>query len=83
VYQVTVWVHPALTSFLSGDYEALPAGEIALRIREGASVRDLLDLLGLPRGLAELILVNGEFARADTILPASAHVKIYPVFGGG
>ncbi len=83
VRQVTVWVHPALARFLSGDYRTFSGGEISICLGEEASVRELLDFLELPRGLAELIVVNGEVARADTIIPASAHVRIYPIFGGG
>lgn len=48
--------------------------------REGASVADVLDELGVPQGQVELVLCNGSSTGFSQALGAGDRVSVYPVF---
>jgi sulfur carrier protein ThiS len=64
------------------DY--LPAGKrkrcFTKAVYEGATVEELLTLLGVPRSEVDLVLVNGESVPLSCVLGRDDRVSIYPVF---
>jgi hypothetical protein len=59
------------------------AGYKPVSLPDGATLLDLQDRLGIPRGEVGLFVVNGEL-RDESHTPApAAQVDLYPMFGGG
>lgn len=79
---IKVWLHPVLCRYVYG-YDMTLSGEIHVDIPRGASVSELLSLIGIPQGSTEVVLVNGDLAGENTVLPEDGFVKVYPIFGGG
>ena len=52
----------------------------AQQVNEGATVQELLELIGVPPFEVDLILVNGESAPLGRVLDREDRVSIYPVF---
>jgi molybdopterin converting factor small subunit len=77
---VTVVCFGALRSYL-------PSGAVGntavVEIGPGASVRELIDALGAPRGLVHAVLVDGGGATDDQPLSEGAEVTLMPPFTGG
>jgi molybdopterin converting factor small subunit len=48
-----------------------------------ATVTDLCESIGLPAGVAGLVLVNGVHAEAGTPLHDGDEVSLFPPVGGG
>ena len=49
----------------------------------GASVADLIEHLGLPRGDVRLVFVNGLAKEIDQTLAADDEIGLFPPIGGG
>ncbi len=49
----------------------------------GATLLDVQDALGIPRGEVGLFVVDGELRHEDFVPPAGARIDIFPLFGGG
>ena len=68
---------------LKGSLAArLPGGRGPLVLAEGASVSNLLGLLGLPDTPC-VFVVNGSAVSRDTLLRDGDRVQIYPPMAGG
>jgi molybdopterin converting factor small subunit len=67
------------------DY--LPPGAMGntgvAEIDAGARVRDLIELLGAPRGLVHALLLDGASATDEDVLTEGAEVTLMPPFTGG
>lgn len=67
--------------------EYLPPGgsanEAELDVDEGATVGDVADALGAPRGLVYAVLVNDEPARLDSHLSDGDRLTLMPHYSGG
>jgi molybdopterin converting factor small subunit len=65
----------------------LPPGaqnrKAAIEIRDGATVRDLLDQLGIPQDLPNILLVNGRQSSEETALKDGEVVSVFPPLAGG
>jgi uncharacterized protein with PIN domain/sulfur carrier protein ThiS len=77
--RVTVWVrcYAELNDFLG---PSLRQAAFAAECESGASVKDLLESLGVPHTEIDLLLVNGETVGFDRRLSAGDRVAAYPVF---
>lgn len=58
-------------------------GRASLEITTGATVKDILDLLGAVPGEVGLIIVNGDKADSEKLVKDGDIIELYPVFGGG
>ena len=67
--------------------EYLPAGtegnRAQLDLPAGATVADVVDALGAPRGLVHMVLVNEEPSRLDRTLQERDGITLMPQFTGG
>lgn len=74
-----------VTVRLHGGLERHWAGENPTRVNLplDATLLELQDRLGIPRGEVGLFLVDGEMRDEAFAPPAGARVDIYPMFGGG
>jgi molybdopterin converting factor small subunit len=54
-----------------------------IEIRDGATVRDVLDQLGIPQDLPNILLVNGRQASEGTVLKDGEVVSVFPPLAGG
>jgi molybdopterin converting factor small subunit len=61
----------------------LGRSEVRLALVDAPTVGALTVFLGLPRGVAGIILVNGLHARDDRPLEAGDEVSMFPPLGGG
>ena len=65
----------------------LPPGaqnrKAAIEIREGATLRDVLDQLGIPQDLPNILLVNGRQAPEETVLKDGEVLSVFPPLAGG
>jgi len=57
--------------------------EFIMELKEGASVKTLIEVLNLPVHQVMLVLKNGHKAEEDDILVDGDAVTLYPVVGGG
>lgn len=60
-----------------------PPGSDAFAIAGGATVRTVLDQLGVPAGQAKLVFIDGVRRATDTPLYGGERVGIFPPVGGG
>jgi uncharacterized protein with PIN domain len=75
--QVTVRCYAELNDFLPASRRQLT---FEAECHPGASVKDLLEGLGIPHTQVDLLLVNGEPAGFEARLAAGDRVTAYPVF---
>jgi molybdopterin converting factor small subunit len=65
----------------------LPAGSqnrrATLEVKDGATVRDILNHLGVPPELPNILLVNGRQAPDTTELKAGETLSVFPPLAGG
>jgi len=65
----------------------LPAGaqnrKAGIEVREGATVRDVMNQLGIPADLPNILLVNGRQAPDTTVLQEGQTLSIFPPLAGG
>lgn len=65
----------------------LPAGsqnrKATLEVRDGATVRDILNQLGVPPELPNILLVNGRQAPETTALNDGETLSVFPPLAGG
>jgi sulfur carrier protein ThiS len=65
----------------------LPAGtqgrHAALEVKDGATVRDVLNQLGVPPELPNILLVEGRQAPETTVLAEGQTLSVFPPLAGG
>jgi molybdopterin converting factor small subunit len=65
----------------------LPRGaegrKVTVELPEGATVGDLLKHLGIPDGMAALLLVNGTHQPPETVLKDGETLAMFPPLAGG
>jgi sulfur carrier protein ThiS len=65
----------------------LPAGaqnrRAVLEVQEGATVRDVLNRLGVPPELPKILLVEGRRAPETTVLADGQTLTVFPPLAGG
>ncbi len=71
----------------AGLSQYLPPGaqnrRAALEVRDGATVREVMDQLGMPPDIPGIPVVNGMRAEADTVLKDGQALAIFPPLAGG
>ncbi len=77
--EVEVHVYAHLRKYLK-DYQG---GGLPVNVPDGATVGDLLALLGLPEQEAQVVLVNGLRQDLTHPLQPADRVGIFPIVGGG
>lgn len=79
--QVEVRVFGGLENFLS---ESIASGQsIKVEVPVDATIRVLLDRLGIPAKHVFFVLVNGRCANTDTILSPGDQICLFPLIDGG
>ncbi len=63
--------------------DAPPGTPFNTELRDGATVRDLVDALGLPPAEVRVVFVNGRARPMDHVLEHGDEVGIFPPVGGG
>ena len=65
----------------------LPPGaqnrKAAIEVKDGATVREVMDQLGIPRDLPNILLVNGRQTPEDAVLKDGVTLSIFPPLAGG
>lgn len=57
--------------------------EMMIELGEGSTIKDIIEILNIPREDAAILLVNGLGAELDKILDDNDTVSIFPPLGGG
>ena len=54
-----------------------------IEVTEGATVREVLNHLGLPAEFPNILLVNGRLAQESTVLKEGETLSVFPPLAGG
>ena len=65
------------------QYNPQKGEEFTAQIKEGSTIRSLMELLGMPEHRVMFILRNGQKAKETECLADGDEVFFYPVIGGG
>lgn len=57
--------------------------EMMIELGEDSTIKDIIEILNIPREDAAILLVNGLGAELDKILEDNDTVSIFPPLGGG
>ena len=74
---VIVTAHGGLTG------HTVATGPLTLDLPAGATLLDIQDRLGIPRGDVGLFLIDGEMRHEDAQPASGAKIDLFPMFGGG
>jgi molybdopterin synthase sulfur carrier subunit len=81
---MSIEVNVKLFATLGRHMADVPAGTpFAVAVRDGATVKDLVEQLGLPREEVKLVFVNGRAEPLEYVLQANDELGIFPPIGGG
>lgn len=78
--KVDVYLYATLSSYLPEDASGR---SVTLEVSEGASIREIVELLNIPKETIKLLFVNGIHAQMDTILGEGDRLGVFPPVGGG
>lgn len=78
--KIGIALYATLSKYLPPDAENRKA---VLEVKEGATVREIMSQLGIPRDLPNILLVNGRQSREDTVLKDGETLSIFPPLAGG
>ncbi len=79
--KVTVKLFATLRKYLPPD---ATGGKAEVELPDGATVRQLVERLGIPQSAARLVMVDGEHCpELDTPLQDGQTVSIFPPVAGG
>ena len=76
--RVRVTTHSGLQTEPSGL-----CGDGSVVVKSGATLRDVLKLVGVNTGVVGVSVSEGRFVRLDDALDTDCSVDVYPLFGGG
>lgn len=83
--KITFKLYATLTDYLPES--ARRSNELALNVREGATVAEVIEPYGLPHKLVHLVLINGHFVppeeRTTRSLREGDVLAIWPPIAGG
>ncbi len=60
-----------------------PNGCLALELKQGATVREAVSLLGIDPAEIHLLMLNGVSAALDSVLAENDRLGLFPPVGGG
>ncbi len=78
--KVEVALYATLTKYLPSGARSRKA---VLEVRDGATVREVMNQLGIPPELPNILLVNGRQAPDTTILRDGETLSVFPPLAGG
>lgn len=78
--KIELRLYASLAAFIP---EKMAANPWTLEVREGTTIKSLLQQLKVPREEIKVVFVNGIHARDDDILKEGDRVGIFPAVGGG
>jgi len=78
--KIQVALYATLTKYLPPDAQNRKA---TIGVKDGITVREVMDQLGIPRDLPNILLVNGRQAPEDTVLRDGETLSIFPPLAGG
>ena len=78
--KIEIALYATLSKYLPPDAQNRKA---ALEVKEGATVREVMSQLGIPRDLPNILLVNGRQAPEETVLKDGEILSIFPPLAGG
>lgn len=74
---VQVNLYAGLRSYIAGK------GSVAVEIRPGQTIQELLTGLGIPSEHTKIFFINGRCAELASQLKEGDQVGVFPVIGGG
>jgi len=78
--KVEIALYATLTKYLPPHAQNRKA---AIEVKEDATVREVMDQLGIPRDLPNILLVNGRQTPEDAVLQDGVTLSIFPPLAGG
>jgi sulfur carrier protein ThiS len=64
-------------------YSKIEDGSITFSVKEGSTVGDILLIVGIMPGEAEIIRLNGKVVQEGEPILQKSNLEIFPIFGGG
>ncbi len=78
--KIEIALFATLSKYLPPGAQNRPA---AIEVTDGATVRDVLNQLGVPAELPNILLVNGRQAPEGTVLKDGETLSVFPPLAGG
>jgi sulfur carrier protein len=78
--KITVALYATLSKYLPPDAQNRRA---TIEVKDGATVRDVLDQLGVAADLPNILLVNGRQSPEATALKDGETLSVFPPLAGG
>jgi sulfur carrier protein ThiS len=78
--KIEVALYATLARYLPPDAQNRKA---SIEVKDGATVREVMNQLGIPQDLPNILLVNGRQAPEDAILKDGETLSIFPPLAGG
>src|SRR5271157_4916984 len=78
--KIEVALYATLAKYLPPDAQNRKA---VVEVKDGATVREVMDQLGIPQELPNILLVNGRQAPEVTILKDGETLSVFPPLAGG
>ena len=78
--KIVVALFASLSKFLPPEAQNRRA---TIEVTDGATVREVLNHLGLPAESSNILLVNGRQARESTVLKDGETLSVFPPLAGG
>jgi sulfur-carrier protein len=78
--KIEVALYATLAKYLPPDAQNRKA---SIEVRDGATVREVMNQLGIPQDFPNILLVNGRQAPEDAILKDGETLSIFPPLAGG
>lgn len=78
--KIEVALFATLSKYLPPGAQNRKAG---IEVKDGATVREVLNQLGVPPDLPNILLVNGRQAREETVLKDGETLSVFPPLAGG
>jgi len=64
-------------------YSKTEDGTITLSVKEGCTVKEILLIVGIIQGEAEIVRLNGKVVQENESILHKSNIEIFPIFGGG
>ena len=78
--KIELRLYASLAAFMP---EATGGNPLTMEVRDGMTIRDLLQQLKVPRKEIKVIFLNGVHAKDGDILKEGDRVGVFPSVGGG
>lgn len=78
--KIEIALYATLSQYLPPGAENRRA---SIEVRAGATVREVMTQLGIPRELPNILLVNGRQAPEETVLKDGEVLSVFPPLAGG